>query len=112
MFILLFGQGPGAVDTELPRSVTKPDVAYAIGNSMTRMPCHRTRVVRQGSRRQPSGRHGRQQDCVPPYAPGRLRHHCSMTLNVAARYAGGVLGQIRPTRTTMQALKLRPALTR
>ena len=55
---------PGAVDTELPNSVTEPDIAEIVRKAHARAPC---RCIRAGGRlrHEPAGRRGHQRDPVP-----------------------------------------------
>ena len=64
---------PGAVATELPDSVTEPDVAERI-REVLRGERDPRRVVRAGRRvrHQPAGGRGRERDPVPAHAPGTV----------------------------------------
>jgi NAD(P)-dependent dehydrogenase (short-subunit alcohol dehydrogenase family) len=64
---------PGAVSTELPNSITEPDVAEGVQKFYKEI-ANSGRIARAGSglRDEPAGRGGHKRDPVPAHAPGAV----------------------------------------
>jgi NAD(P)-dependent dehydrogenase (short-subunit alcohol dehydrogenase family) len=64
---------PGAVATELPNSITEPDVAEGV-QTVLQGDCNSCRLVCAGSRLrdEPAGRGGHKRDPFPAHTPGAL----------------------------------------